>query len=160
MIYFDACDSKQVKQLPGSKTAIMILEGISMYLKNDEPMWHWLHGGITLTYENILPLVVTIILGIVAIICLVLSYLQFQEKGFLFNNAYIYASKQERETMDKKPHYKQSGIVFLMIGIIFLINVVEMILETGWLFYFVIFLTVLTIAYAIISSVVIERNRK
>ena len=58
--------------------------------------------------------------------CLFFSYLQFNEKGFLFNNAYIYASKQEREVMDKKPHYRQSGIVFLMVGIIFaLINSVS-----------------------------------
>lgn len=101
-----------------------------------------------------------IISGIVAIVCLAISYLQFNEKGFLFNNAYIYASKQERETMDKKPHYKQSGIVFLMIGIIFLINVAEMILETGWLFYLVIVVAIIVIAYAIISSVAIARRKK
>lgn len=101
-----------------------------------------------------------IILGIAAIVCLVFSYLQFNEKGFLFNNAYIYASKQERETMDKKPHYKQSGIIFLMGGIIFLINTVEMILETGWLFYPVIVVSIIAIVYAIVSSVVIERNKK
>lgn len=46
--------------------------------------------------ENIIGAVV---LGIVAIVCFVFGYLQFHEKGFLFNNAYIYASKQERETM-------------------------------------------------------------
>ena len=101
-----------------------------------------------------------IILGIAAIVCLVFSYLQFNEKGFLFNNAYIYASKQERETMDKKPHYKQSGIIFLMGGIIFLINTVEMILETRWLFYPVIVVAIIAIVYAIVSSVVIERNKK
>lgn len=101
-----------------------------------------------------------IISGIVAIVCLVISYLQFNEKGFLFNNAYIYASKQERETMDKKPHYRQSGIVFLMIGIIFLINVAEMILETGWLFHLVIVVAIIAIAYAIISSVAIARRKK
>ena len=43
-----------------------------------------------------------IILCIIAIACFVFSCLQFKEKGFLLNNAYIYASKQERETMDKK----------------------------------------------------------
>lgn len=48
-----------------------------------------------------------VILGIVAIVCFIFGYLQFHEKGFLFNNAYIYAAKQERETMDKKPHYQQ-----------------------------------------------------
>lgn len=46
-----------------------------------------------------------IVLGIVAIACFVVSYFQFNERGFLFNNAYIYASKQKRETMDKKTHY-------------------------------------------------------
>ena len=99
-------------------------------------------------------------LGIVAIVCFVFSYLQFHEKGFLFNNAYIYASKNERETMDKKPHYKQSGVVFLLIGAVFAINAVDMILKTGWLFYIVIVIAVIAIIYAIASSVIIEKNKK
>lgn len=101
-----------------------------------------------------------IVLGIVAIMCFVFSYLQFNEKGFLFNNAYIYASKEERKLMDKKPHYKQSGIVFLMIGIIFAINAIDMILKTGWLFYVVMFIAVIAIIYAIASSIIIEKNKR
>lgn len=104
-----------------------------------------------------------IVLGVIAIICFVFSYLQFNEKGFLFNNAYIYASKQERKTMDKKPHYKQSGIVFVLIGIIFLINAIDMILQTGWLFYLVIgiaIVAIVAIVYAIVSSVMIEKRQK
>jgi len=101
-----------------------------------------------------------IVFGIVSIACFVFSYLQFNEKGFLFNNAYIYASKQEREVMDKKPHYRQSGIVFLMIGIVFAINAVDMILKTGWLFYAVMLIVIITIIYAIVSSVIIEKNKK
>ncbi len=31
----------------------------------------------------------------------VISVRSFKQKGFLFNNAYLYASKQERDTMDK-----------------------------------------------------------
>ena len=92
--------------------------------------------------------------------CFVFSYLQFNEKGFLFNNAYIYASKEERKLMDKKPHYKQSGIVFLMIGIIFAINAIDMILKTGWLFYVVMFIAVIAIIYAIASSIIIEKNKR
>ncbi len=102
----------------------------------------------------------TIVLGAISIACFVVSSLQFKEKGFLFNNAYIYASKQERETLDKKPYYKQSGIVFLIIGIIFLINAVEMVIQTGWLFYLVIVLGVIAIVYAIASSVAIEKGKK
>lgn len=101
-----------------------------------------------------------IVLGVIAIICFVFSCLQFNEKGFLFNNAYIYASKQERKTMDKKPHYKQSGIVFVLIGIIFLINAIDIILQTGWLFYLVIGVAIIAIIYAIVSSVMIERRKK
>ena len=49
--------------------------------------------------ENI---IVTIVLGVIAVVCFAISFLQFIEKGFLFNNAYLYASKKEKETMDKK----------------------------------------------------------
>lgn len=47
-----------------------------------------------------------------------------------------------------------------MIGIIFVLNAVEMLLETGWLFYLVIAVAVVAVIYAIVSSVVIERNKK
>ena len=100
------------------------------------------------------------VLAIIAIICFIVSYLQFNEKGFLFNNAYIYASKKERETLDKKLHYKQSGIVFTLIGIIFLLNAIDMILQTNWLFYLVIGIVIITIVYAVISSINIEKRHK
>ena len=96
----------------------------------------------------------------VSIACFVLSYLQFNEKGFLFNNAYIWASKQERKVMDKKPHYRQSGIVFLTLGIICAIITVDVVLKTGWIFYVVIVIAVIAIIYAIASSVIIEKNKK
>ena len=62
--------------------------------------------------------------------------------------------------MDKKPHYRQSGIVFIMIGMIFLMNAIEMMIKTGWLFYMVIVVAVIAVIYAIVSSVAIERKRK
>lgn len=101
-----------------------------------------------------------IILGLLAILSFVFSYLQFHEKGFLFNNAYIYASKKERENMDKRPHYKQSGVIFLLLGIIWLINAVDIVLKTEWLFYLFIVVAVITVIYAIISSIVIEKRKK
>lgn len=101
-----------------------------------------------------------IVLGIVAIACFIISYLQFHGKGFLFNNAYIYASKQEREIMDKKLYYKQSGIVFMMIGIIFVINAVDMLLKTGWLIYVVIGIVIVAVVYAVVSSITIEKKKK
>ena len=106
-------------------------------------------------------IILSCIFFLVAIGAFVMSYRSFKEKGFLFNNAYIYASKQERETMDKKPHYRQSAIVFLMIGIIFLLNGVSVLLAANWIFFLVIAIAIVAIVYAIASSIVIERgNRK
>ena len=104
-------------------------------------------------------IILSCILFLIAIGAFVMSYRSFREKGFLFNNAYIYASKQERETMDKKPHYRQSAIVFLMIGIIFLLNGVSVLLAANWIFFLVIAIAIVAIIYAIISSMAIERRK-
>ena len=97
-------------------------------------------------------IILSCILFLIAIGAFVMSYRSFREKGFLFNNAYIYASKQERETMDKKPHYRQRAIVFLLIGIIFLLNGVSVLLAAKWIFILVIVIAVIAIIYAIIYN--------
>ena len=58
---------------------------------------------------------------IIAAILAVVSIRSFLNKGFLFNNAYIYASKEERGKIDKKPYYRQSAIVFCILSAVFLI---------------------------------------
>ena len=110
-------------------------------------------GGISM--ENFIGVIIGIVLSVV---CAVISFFQFREKGFLFNNAYIYASKQERETMDKKPHYRQSGIVFAFLSSIFLCIGVECVLETGWLWWVEGALCITVLAYAIISSVLANKK--
>ncbi len=92
--------------------------------------------------------------------CAVLSVRSFLQKGFLFNNAYLYASKQERETMHKTPYYRQSGVVFLLIGVIFLCNGLALALHKDWLFGLAHITMAVTLVYAIASSVVIERRKK
>ena len=62
--------------------------------------------------------------------------------------------------MDKKPHYKQSGIIFVSIGIIFLLDAIDIILQTGWLLYLVIGVAIVAIVYAIVSSIMIEKRKK
>lgn len=59
-----------------------------------------------------------------AIGAFVISGLQFMEKGYLFNNAYFWASREERKRMDenkesKGPHYRQSGFAFCSSGFSF-----------------------------------------
>ena len=105
-------------------------------------------------------IITSCILFIIAIGAFIKSYRSFKEKGFLFNNAYTYASKQERETMNKTPHYRQSAIVFFMIGVIFLLNGVSVLLEANWMFLLVIIIVAIAIVYAIVSSIAIERRKQ
>ena len=102
-------------------------------------------------------IIIACVLFAVAAALFILSFRSFKGKGFLFNNAYIYASKEERDIMDKKPHYRQTAICFLLIGIIFVLNGIEMLLKTDWLFIAVIAVAVIAIIYAIVSSVKIEK---
>ena len=100
------------------------------------------------------------ILFAVSIFLFFMSVRSFMEKGFLFNNAYIYASKQDREKMNKKPHYRQSAIVFLLLGLIFLLNTIAVLLKVNWIFYIVVVVVIITLIYAIVSSILIDKNNK
>ncbi len=104
-------------------------------------------------------MIVGIICFMIAIIAFVIAILQFAEKGFLFHNAYLWASKKERERMDKSPYYKQSGVVFSLIGIIFLLNGVEALFQRSWLFPIVIAVEIGTVIYAIVSSVIMKKKK-
>lgn len=97
-------------------------------------------------------LIWAIISAILAVAFLAISIMQFKEKGFVFNNAYIWASKQEREKMDKKPHYRQSAIAFAICAATFLCMAVECVLLTGWLWLIVGALAIAVLVYAISSS--------
>lgn len=96
-----------------------------------------------------------------AIVLFVISVLQFQEKGFLLNNAYLWASPKEREQMDekkemKRPHYRQSGWVFLLLGISFVSYSLYWFLNLRWLFAAFWVLLAVTLIYAVVSSVKME----
>lgn len=65
-------------------------------------------------------IVMIVILSILALTSWVIAYFQHKQRGFLFNNAYLYASKEERRRMNKTPYYKQSKVVFILVGFTFL----------------------------------------
>lgn len=91
---------------------------------------------------------------------LVISLRAFQEKGFLLNNAYIYASPEEREKLDKKPWYRQTAIAFLLISIVFALLALEVWLDAHWLFFGVLAVSIIAVVYAVASSIAIERKTK
>ena len=96
---------------------------------------------------------VGIVVLLLSMACAVISVFQFRRKGFLFNNAYIYAGKREKEKMNKAPHYRQSGVVFAFLSALFLCIAAECILKTSWLGWISSALTVGVLIYAIVSSV-------
>lgn len=104
-------------------------------------------------------IIIGIAVLILSLVAFVISIRSFMQKGFLFNNAYVYATKEEREKMNKKPYYRQTAIVFLLIGIIFLLLAIDILLKINWLSYVTIILAVGTLIYAIVSTVKIERKK-
>lgn len=111
--------------------------------------------GVFIMLEKILAAVMFLIAAGVFI----MGVRSLKEKGFLFNNRYIYASKQERQNMDKKPYYRQTAVVFFLISLIFLLKGIEILLDAGWLFAVGIVIAVIAATYAIVSSIMIEKNK-
>lgn len=106
-----------------------------------------------MTFEKIITLILA---GIFAYI----SFCQFIEKGFLFNNAYIFASEEERKKLDRKKHYRQSAIVFCLLSTVFLIMGLSIVFQNKKMQLLEIPLIIGALIYAIISSIKIERDTK
>ncbi|MBR6403390.1 MAG: DUF3784 domain-containing protein [Eubacterium sp.] len=99
-------------------------------------------------------LFVIIIVFICAFACGIISIFSFNEKDFLFNNAYLYASEYEREHMDKKPYYRQSAIVFLLLSIMFTVLGILILFNLERLIVAIIIpLIIITVLFAIISTI-------
>ena len=104
-------------------------------------------------------LVIVIIVFILATVMVVLAIIHFLQKGFLLNNAYLYASKEERETMNKKPYYRQSAISFCILSGVFIVSGLTVIFHNDKLLFIEIPLIVGIIVYAIVSSIWIKRHK-
>ena len=103
---------------------------------------------------------IAVSLFVLAAACAALSIRHFRQKGFLFNNAYIYASRQEREAMDKAPHYRQSAVVLLLVAALFVLLGFSVLTQKTWLLWAEGALTAVSLIYAIASSIQIERKKR
>ena len=104
--------------------------------------------------------IAAIVVFVIAIALAAISIRSFRNKGFLFNNAYIFASEKERKTMDKKPHYRQSAIVFLLLSIVFFVLGLSIVFEETRINLLEIPLILAAIVYAIVSSVQIRNKER
>ena len=107
--------------------------------------------------ENIIAVCV---IWVFALAAALLSVLAFRHKGPLLNNAWLFASKKERESMDTAPYYRQSGVVFALIAMVFLLNGSAALLEAVWLSYAATGVIVITAVYAVVSAAAIEKRKK
>ena len=105
-------------------------------------------------------IIVAIILLAVSLLLFAVSIRSFLERGFLFNNAYLYASQKERETMNKKPYYRQSAVIFFMMGMIFLLIGIAILLNAFWITYIAEAIILVILVYAVASSIAIEKENK
>ena len=105
-------------------------------------------------------IIVAIILLAISLLLFAVSIRSFLERGFLFNNAYLYASQKERETMNKKPYYRQSAVIFFMMGMIFLLIGIAILLNAFWITYIAEAIILVILVYAVASSIAIEKENK
>ena len=105
-------------------------------------------------------IIVSSILMLVSLLLFIVSIRSFQEKGFLLNNAYLYATKKERETMNKKPYYRQTAVLFFLMGITFLLIGFAILYNAGWITYIAEAVVLIIVIYAIASSIAIEKGKK
>lgn len=104
--------------------------------------------------------VTAVIMYIIAAGSLVLGTMQLLQKGKPINNTYLYANDEERRTTDWKPYYRQSGIVFLVIGLQFMMLGFFCISHL-YVFLIAEFLLLGTVViYAVVSAILIDKNKK
>ena len=86
-------------------------------------------------------------------VTLLIRIRSFRCRGYLFNNAYLYASKKERGHMDRKPYYRQTAIVFLLLSMVFIIIGVSVIAHNYRITLLEIPFILGAVIYAIVSTV-------
>ena len=96
----------------------------------------------------------------IAIGMAVISIRSFMNKGFLLNNAWLYASEKERASMDRKPYYRQTAVVFLILSLVFLVIGLSAVLRDGRINLLEIPLVAGAVIYAAISSVRIGKKER
>ena len=109
---------------------------------------------------TVVEIVLAIIFVVIAGVLLFFSIRSFFERGVLLNNAYIYATKEERKTMNKKPYYRQTAVVFCILSVVFVIIGLSVLFRNGNIALLVIPLAVAAIIYAVVSTVLNNKRTK
>ena len=105
-------------------------------------------------------IIVGVVFFVLAALMVLLAVRHFKCRGYCFNNAYIWASKEERESGDFTPYYKQSGVVFLMLAVLSVIEGLYIILMLRPLIFGQIVTVEVMFCYAVSSTVRIGKENR
>ena len=105
-------------------------------------------------------LIIAIVLFVISGILMLLGIRSFAERGFVLNNAYIFASEQERKRMNKKPYYRQTAVVFFLLSAIFTIIGSSVVLQNQLIGLLDIPVVAGALIYAVVSSLRIGKEEK
>lgn len=103
-------------------------------------------------------IIFAIIIGLISISLLIYSFFTSKEKGPIFSNTYLLATKEERKKIDKSAEYHLVTVVFRILGIVFLILTVNILTSWSWLYYIIGILITVLIIYAIKESIQSEKK--
>ena len=101
-----------------------------------------------------------IALVFLAVISLIFSILGFAGKDIILDDAYIKASKEEREKMDKHAYRLQGAIIFLFIFVATLCNLLRALTHTPLFTYIALGIGAIGIIYASVSHYSIKKKAK
>ena len=105
-------------------------------------------------------LIIAIVLFALSGVLILLGIRSFAERGFVLNNAYIYASEEERKMMNKKPYYRQTAIVFFLLSAVFIIIGLSVILQNQMIGLLDIPIVAGAVIYAVVSSLRLDKKEK
>lgn len=101
-----------------------------------------------------------LIMFAISLLCIVTGVRHLAEKGYLFNNAWIWAPDEERRALDKRPYYRQSGIIFLLLAGVWLFTGLYVLLGAGIMLGISAGWMSAATVYAVVSQVRIDRSGK
>ena len=89
---------------------------------------------------------------------LFLGILHALGRGPLLNNAWLWASEEERKTLDKRPYRRQSAAVFCLLGGVFAVIGLSVVLRNGTVLYLEIPFLAAAVVTAVVTSARINRR--
>ena len=113
-----------------------------------------LNGGVCMS-----DMIFAVITGIISVILFIYVSFTVRGKGIILSNTYLFASKEERDKIDKEAEYHLVSVVFGILAAILAFLTAYIITSREICLYRVFTLCVCDIVYAVKESIKSEKNK-